>query len=167
MSALDALLLAFRNLNVGGVPVAVPAGVLKPQTLNLVSGATVLYNANTQAFDITIGATPQVSFTRVTSASSPYNCQPNNAYIADLSTGSVVFNLPTLAGNQYVTILQDPATAATGRTVTINGPAGTNLAQPIPNNWQFSSSYSYSGSAYAGTELTWFNGGSSGGYLLR
>lgn len=86
--------------------------------------------------------------------------------IADTSGGNVIVNLPTLTLGQYVTVEHDAATSLASNTVTING-SGTNLQQTPPNNAVFSSSYVISGPEAAGTSITWFNGGSSGGLLIH
>ena len=86
--------------------------------------------------------------------------------IADTSGGNVIINLPSLSLGQFVTITHDAATSLASNTVTING-SGANLQQTPPNNAVFSPSYVISGPEAAGTSITWFNGGSSGGLLIH
>ena len=105
---------------------------------------------------------------------SPYNANPWDFITIDSSRGSVVIDLPTLSGAQTVWTKHDSNTSLASNTVTINGPGGTNIAQPSPNQGSFASSYQYPPAGtpapnlelYRGTQLNWFNGGSAGGLLL-
>ncbi len=102
---------------------------------------------------------------------SPYNANPGDVVIADTSTGSVVVNLPVLALRQAVQVKHDENTSLAANTVTVNGPAGVNLAEPPPNNGSFVAAYEFGagfgGQNDRGTDLTWFNAGSGGGYVLE
>lgn len=108
---------------------------------------------------------------------SPYNANPWDFVIVDTSVGNVVVNLPTLSGlGTEVTVKHDDATSLVTNSFTVNGPTSPAvlLAEPSPNNGSFAASVQFPPAGtpsqnrplYAGTELSWFNGGSSGGYLL-
>lgn len=60
MAALDQLLMALRNVNIGGTAISLPAGAIKPQTVNFASGITGTYNATTQAYDLVVSGIPAV-----------------------------------------------------------------------------------------------------------
>lgn len=110
---------------------------------------------------------------------SPYNAQPWDQVIADTSRGSVVINIPTLVGRGTRTMIKhDDDTSLLNYSVTINGPTSpaVQLAQPTPNNGTFGASVTLPPTSlapgntireqYKGTEYTWENIGSAGGYCL-
>jgi hypothetical protein len=113
---------------------------------------------------------------------SPYTASAFQTVVVDTSTGSVVINLPVLNGppnSQWVQVQQDQNTSLATNTVTVNGPGAVLLAQPPPNNSGIASpafispfvfggaTAVFGGEAARGMDLTWYNGGSGGGYLLE
>lgn len=97
---------------------------------------------------------------------SPYTAFQNQVVIADTSQGSVVINLPALVLGQSVTVTQDASTAwAGGTSITVNGPSGVEIQQPVPNNTVFASSFVFP--LQPGIGITWYDGGSPGGLLIQ
>lgn len=108
---------------------------------------------------------------------SPYTANPWDQVIVDTSRGNVVINLPTLVGRgTRVTVKHDEATSLGTNGYTVNGPTSPAvlLANPSPNNGTFSAAVqvppagtpSQNRALYAGSEMTWENVGSTGGYCL-
>lgn len=92
--------------------------------------------------------------------------------VIDSSTGSVVVDLPALALGQSVRVKHDEDTSLATNTVTVNGPVGVNIAEPVPNNGTFAASYVFGGvgggaEQARGSDFTWRNAGSAGGYVLE
>ena len=104
---------------------------------------------------------------RANTSTSPVMAWPGQVIVCDTSQGSVIVQLTAIGLGQQITVSQDPATSLATATVTILGPNGVNIAQPPPNNASFAASYVMSGVQSEGESLTWYNGGSQGGYLLR
>ena len=104
--------------------------------------------------------------TYITAANSPYTASAGQTIVVGTNGGSVIVKLPTLSSGQAVTVAHDSATSLASATVTIEGPTGVQLAQPPPNNGTFSASYVMAGSQGVGMSATWYNGGSSSGYLF-
>jgi len=108
----------------------------------------------------------------ITSAQSPYAASANQTIVVDASGGAVVINLPSLGLGQFVQVAQDSNTAFTN-TITVNPPAAGHLDQPPPVNGTFVTSFVFGpGTNWVtpsalGMDLTWYNGGSAGGYLLE
>lgn len=102
---------------------------------------------------------------------SPYAAVPGDYVVVDSSTGSVVVNLPALALGEKVRVKHDENTSLASNSVTVNGPAGVNLAEAVPNNGTFAASVSfgagYGGQNDRGSDFTWRNAGSGGGYVLE
>jgi hypothetical protein len=99
-------------------------------------------------------------------AKSPYTALPNQTVIVDTSQGSVVVNMSLLTFGQTIAVAQDAGTAwAGGTTITVNGPAGVLIAQPVPNLGEFEDDFVFP--LQPGIGLTWYNGGSPGGYLIQ
>ena len=97
---------------------------------------------------------------------------PLTTYVVSTAAGAVTINLPTLALGQWVQVQQDSNTAFTN-TITVNGPGATKLDQPPPLTGTFISPFVFGPGtnwvtpAALGMDLTWYNGGSAGGYLLE
>jgi hypothetical protein len=108
----------------------------------------------------------------ITSAQSPYAAAANQTIVVDASGGAVVINLPTLGLGQFVQVAQDSNTALTS-TITVKPPAAGHIDQPPPVNGTFVTSFVFGpGTNWVtpsalGMDLTWYNGGSAGGYLLE
>ena len=109
----------------------------------------------------------------ITSAQSPYAASANQTIVLDASGGAVVINLPSLGLGQFVQVAQDSNTAFTN-TITVNGPGATKLDQPPPLTGTFIGPFvfgtgapQFTPPAALGMDLTWYNGGSAGGYLLE
>ena len=138
------------------------------------SGTGIAQDATLKKILAAIVAPASVVVRVVNGVNSPYNANPGELVIPDTSAGSVVVNLPVLALGQRVVVVHDSNTSLAAATVTINGPMGVALAQPPPNNAAgFISPFVYGGAtpvfggeAARGMSLTYFNGGSGGGYLL-
>ena len=107
----------------------------------------------------------------ITHAQSPYAAAANQTVVVDVSGGAVVVNLPSLGLGQFVQVQQDSNTAFTS-TITVN-PVSGSLDQPPPSNGTFVTSFVFGpGTNWVtpsalGMDLTWYNGGSAGGYLLE
>lgn len=97
---------------------------------------------------------------------SPYTAAPFETVVLDTTYGDVLVDMESLSVGEWIQIKHDDATPLASATVTIQGPSGIYLAQPVPSNGTFQSGYSYTGADFAGTNLTWFNAGSASGYLL-
>ena len=104
---------------------------------------------------------------RANTSNSPVMAWPGQVIVCDTSQGNVIVQLTAIPFGESITVSQDPATSLLTNTVTILGPTGVDIAQPPPNNGEFEPSYVISGVSAEGTTLTWFNGGSQGGYLLK
>ena len=97
---------------------------------------------------------------------------PLTTYVVNASAGAVVINMPALALGQWIQVQQDSNTAFTN-TITVNPPASGHLDQPPPVNGTFVTSFVFGpGTNWVtpsalGMDLTWYNGGSAGGYLLE
>ena len=118
------------------------------------------------------GGGPAPTGIHITNAQSPYAAAVNQTIVVDASGGAVVINMPTLGLFQYVSVAQDSNTALTN-TITVNPPAAGHLDQPPPSNGTFVTSFVFGPGtnwvtpAALGMDLTWYNGGSAGGYLLE
>lgn len=123
-------------------------------------------------FQDTAGEELPMNVVRVTSANSPVAAVPLTTYVVDSSGGPVVINFPALALGQWIQVQQDSNTALTN-TITVNPPAAGHLDQPPPVNGTFVTSFVFGpGTNWVtpsalGMDLTWYNGGSAGGYLLE
>ena len=106
---------------------------------------------------------------------SPYNAKPFDTVIADLSTGNVQVNAPTLLSGQWFELGQDEGTAWTTQTLTLVAPAGSAIAQPVPNNGTFTAAsgslvFPIAPATAAQTKgflQRWANVGSAAGYLCK
>jgi hypothetical protein len=97
---------------------------------------------------------------------SPYTASAFETVVIDTTYGSVIVGMESLDVGEWIRTKHDDNTPLASATITIQGPSGVELAQPVPENGTFDASYSYTGDEFSGTSLTWFNGGSAGGYLL-
>ena len=108
----------------------------------------------------------------ITSAQSPYSAGANQTVVVDASAGAVVITAPTLGVGQYLQVEQDSNTTF-ANTITVNWPGANNGDQPVPSTGTFVASFVFGpGTTWAppsalGMGLTWYNGGSAGGYLLE
>ncbi len=104
-------------------------------------------------------------------SASPYTATAGQTVVVDTSTGNVVVNLAALVLGQQAQVIQDSNTSLASNTLTINGPGGVLLEQPVGPSGavppgSFASSLVLNSEAQRGSDFTWFNGGSAGGYLL-
>jgi|HubBroStandDraft_2_1064218.scaffolds.fasta_scaffold474779_2 hypothetical protein len=102
----------------------------------------------------------------VTVASTTYAAKAGDVILVSASTGNAVINLPALNPGEFVTIIHDAATSLATNTVTINGPGGTNIQQPLPAATAFAANYVLNLVEQQGSSYVWGNLGSSGGYSL-
>lgn len=137
------------------------------------SGTGFAQDASLQALLLAIVNATQFNVVRVNfggtggAQASPYAAKPQDFVIADSSAGAIVINYPLLTQGQWVSVMQDSATAFTN-TITCNPHAG-DLDQPPPDNGTFVASFVMGPATpwtAKGMRVQHFNGGSAGGLLL-
>jgi hypothetical protein len=98
---------------------------------------------------------------------SPYAASPNEQLFVDVSLGSVVINMPTLAFGAQLSVKHGDGDLSVHE-ITVNAAAGQDLEQPAGVNPsgspEFASSFAFPQLPPAtGLELTWINGGIAAG----